>query len=268
MRFFLQKQLRTVSLALLCTPTALLAQRPDPATVAAFSRARSLYYTPVDAGLQSFHCEVGFDWKAFMVKASNAPVLDDDVRLKYLKTIQLTVDDDLHGSGKLHWDAPTPPPEGAEDSISHIREPFQQLWSGFFQAWNGFLTGDMVTLDSKATVEHSETGYKVHVQTGPGAAAEQYDDKLLLQSIHVTTPTLDSLVEPSFSSTPSGLIVTSIRSVYRQPPGTDSTEVLMKVNYAPVGSFQLPSELTITVGPASFEFHLANCTVRTQITPK
>lgn len=240
---------------------------PQSATLAV-SKARALYYTPVDQGLEGFHCEIGFDWKTFMEKASNQPVPEGDARLKYLLTIQLTVDDDLHTGGELHWTAPAPPPDETEESVSRMRGGLQQIWSGFFQAWNGFLTGDMVTLDSKANVTHSATGYLVSVQNGPGMADEQYDDKLLLQKVHVSTPTLDSVVMPGFSPTPHGLLVSSIRSSYRQPPNADPTDVLMKINYAAVSGFQLPSEVSVSVGPADFAFHLQNCTVKTKLTQK
>lgn len=231
-------------------------------------RARALYYTPVDAGLQGFHCEVSFDWKTFIQKASNQPVPDDDARLKYLRTIQLTVDDDLHSGGELHWAAPAPAPQETEDSVSKVRGGFQQMWSGFFQSWNGFLSGDMVTLDANSTVEHTATGYHLAVRNGASLAEEQYDNNLLLQTVHVSTPSLDSLVSPTFTTTPHGLLVSGFRTVYKQPPTAEPTEVLMKVNYAPVSNFQIPSSLSIAVGPANFDFGLVNCTVKTKLTQK
>ena len=244
------------------------AQTPAPSPAVAVSKARGLYYTPVDAGLEGFHCEFAFDWKTFIQKASNQPVPDDDPRLTYYRTIQLSVDDTLHGAGELHWAAPAPPPEGTEDSVDKVRGGFQGMWSGFFQSWNSFLTGDMVSLDAKSLVEHTPAGYHVAAQNGPGLAEEQYDDNLLLQSVHVTTPTLDNLETLTFSRTPQGWLVSSIRSVYKQAPSAEPTEVLTKVSYAPVSGFQLPSEVTISVGPANFDFHLVNCTVRTRLTPK
>ncbi len=257
-----------VLLSLALPVPVLLAQTPGPVPSVAVSKARALYYTPVDSGLESFHCEINFDWKTFIQKASNQPVADDDARLNYFRTVQLSVDDKLRGGGEVHWVAPTPPPDGTEDSVTKVRDGFQQMWSGFFQSWNGFVTGDMVTLDTKSVVDRNATGYHVSAQVGPGLAEEQYDDKLLLQSVHVTTPSLDSTVKPGFTPTPQGLLVSSIRSIYRQPPRPDVTEVLMKLNYAPVSGFQIPSELIVTVGPANFDFHLANCTVQTKLTSR
>ena len=251
-------------LMLCCAAISLRAQTPAQEV----NGARKLYYTPVDAGLKSFHCDVNFDWKGFIQKASNQAVPDADPRLHYLQTIQLSVDDDLRGSGELHWNAPSPPPDNTEDSVSKIRDGMQQMWSGFFQSWNGFITGDLVTLDAKATAEHTPAGYHVAVRTGPGLAEETFDNTLLLKSVHVTTPTLESTVTPTFTPGPQGLLVTGIASSYKQPPSAPPTEVRMDVQYGPVGTFQLPSALRVNVGPASFEYKLANCTVATQLTSK
>ncbi len=235
---------------------------------AALAKARGLYYTPVDSGLKSFHCDVGFDWKEFIQKASNQAVPDDDSRLKYLKTIQMSIDDDLHGGGELHWSAPAPAPEDAEASVGKIREGMQQVWSGFFQSWNSFATGDLVTLDARATTERTSDGYHVAVRTGPGLAEELYDSNLLLKTVRVTTPTLESIITPTFSPSAHGLLLTAVSSSYKQPPTAQPVEVTMKVGYATVGTFQLPSELSVSVGPANFDYHLVNCTVQTQLTQK
>ncbi len=254
--------------ALLC-PALLHAQTPPAAdAVAALTRARSLYYTPADQGLDGFHCDVSFDWKSFLEKAMNQPVPDTEPRLKYLEGVHLSVDDDLHGTGELHWAGPGLPPDGTEDSVTKLRDGFQQIWSGFFQSWNGFFTGDLVTPDSNTVVRLGNGSYKVTAHNGTSLAEEVYNSSLVLTSVKVSTPTLESLMTPSFVPSPKGLLVSEIHSVYRQPPTTSPTEVSMRLSYAPVSTFELPSSVAITVGPASFNFHLVNCTVKLRVGAK
>lgn len=253
--------------ALLCAiPLHASAQSAVSSPEAALSKVRSRYYTPVDAGLESFHCEVRFDWKDFMQKATNQQIPDDDERLKYLRTIGLSVDDSLHGTGSLSWHAPTPPPDHSEASIAKIKGGMQQIWSGFFQSWNSFVSGDLTSIDPKATVERNPQGFHVTAREEDGSAEEQYDGDLLLKTVRVSTSTLESTIHPTFTASPQGLLVTDILSSYKQPPSAPTpTEVDMRIRYAPVGSFQLPSELQIAVGPAQFAFQLFNCTVSTHI---
>ena len=257
-----------LSTFLACCLLPVSAQTGASTSAATLLKARALYYTPVDAGLRGFHCDVSFDWKQFIQKATNQPVPDDDVRLKYLRSIALTVDDDLRGTGELHWTAPAPPPENQEDAIGKVRGGMQQIWAGFAQSWNGYFNGELVSLDAKAIVEHSADGYHVAVRNGAQLAEEQYDDKLLLQTVHVSTPTQETTMSPIFLPSAQRLLVTSMRSVVRQPLSAQPIEVLMTLQYAPVATFQIPSELNVSVGTANFDFHLLNCTVQTQLTSK
>ncbi len=260
-----------LSCLLLCVSASAqqpVAQSGISSPASALAKARQLYYTPVDGGLKAFHCDVDFDWKEFIQKASSQAVPDDDARLKYLRSIQMSVDDDLRGGGELHWNAPAPAPDDAESSVSKIRDGMQQVWSGFFQSWNSFATGDLVTLDGRASTERTGNGYHVAVRTGPSLAEELYDNNLLLKTVHVTTPNLESTMTPTFSPGPHGLQLTAVSSSYKQPPTAQPTEVTMNVSYAPVGTFQLPSGLSVSVGPANFVYRLANCTVQTQLTQK
>lgn len=239
---------------------------PSPSAADALARARSLYYTPVNQGLRSLHCEVHFAWKDFMQKAANQQIPDTDPRLKYLQSVALSVDDDLQGSGELHWQAPAPPPDGTEDSVGKIRDGMRQMWAGFFQSWNSFMTGDLITVDPQSKVERTASGFHVATRESGGLAEEQFDPNLVLTSVHISTSTLESTIHPTFAPGPQGLLVTAIRSSYQQPPSAPPTEVTMGLRYSAVNNFQLPSELNVAVGPAQFSFQLVNCTVQTQIT--
>lgn len=233
----------------------------------ALLKARAMYYTPVDHGLQSFHCDVHFDWKDFMEKASHQPIAETDPRLAYLRTVKLSVDDDLRGKGDLHWAAATPAPEGNEDAVNRMRDGLQQLWAGFFQSWNGFVTGDMVTMDPSASAEPTASGgYRVSAHNGAGVAEEQFNHNLVLESISTKSATIESTMLPHFDPSAQGLLLTGIHSSYRQPPAAAPVTVDMNVKYAVTNSFGLPSTLSIAAGPAHFDFTLQNCTVKTQLT--
>ena len=245
-----------------------MAQAQTASPAAAFRKARALYYTPVDKGLRGFGCDVGFDWKQFMEKANSASVQDTDERLAYLRGIKLTISDDLNVGGQLQWAAPTTAPDASEQSIAQIRSGMQAMWSGFFQSWNGFFTGDLVALgDTQTTVERTNSGGFHVFTTQNGKVAEEFFDRnLVLLSLHVSTPTLDSNLTPIFVDSAQGRLVTDLNSVVRQPPNAAGTTVDMKVQYATVNGFQLPSALQINVGgTTAFDFALSNCTVNTKL---
>ncbi len=251
------------SISALCILSSTMYAQETRSPAAAFSKARALYDTPVDRGLQSFTCDVAFDWKDFLVKATSAPVQDTDERLAYLRSIHLTISDDLNGAGTLHWAAPTTAPDASEDSIAKLRTGFEALWSGFFQSWNGFATGEMVSPPGgNAAIERTTEGFTVIARENGKLAEQRYSRDLRLESLHMVTPSLDSAMTLTFTETAQGLVLASMQSVDRQPPSAAPVQVATTVQYASVNGFQLPSAVTIDVaGTARFAFQLSGCTV-------
>ena len=233
-----------------------------------FRAARKLYYTPVDQGLQGFQCDASFNWKQFVEQANNTPVSTLDQRLLYLQSIKLSVSDDLNSSGALEWTAPTPPPDGSEQSVAQIRTGLQTVIKAFFQSWNGFYTGEMVSVtDNNTSVEHGANGYVLSARQGGKLAEELFSNDFTMLSLHVVTPDVDSTLTPVFQQTPGGRLVTGLNSTVKQPPAAQRTNIDIAVHYAAVNGFQLPSELRIDVaGTAHFDFELSGCTVRTRLT--
>src|ERR1700753_2149124 len=90
---------RFASLILGVMAAGMTAQKPAPSAASEFAKARSLYYTPTVSGLASLHCDVTFDWKSFLDKASGTTIPEDNPALVYLRSLKLTVDDDLQGAG-------------------------------------------------------------------------------------------------------------------------------------------------------------------------
>lgn len=251
-----------VCLALCLAPGAWAQKTVPPAT--ALREARTLYYTPQDKGLEGFQCEVSFDWKQFIEKATNAAVDDNNERLAYLRGIKLTVTDDLNGEGELHWSAPAAAPQSSEDSIAQIRGGIEQMWTGFFQSWNGLYGADVITMvDSTTTVDRTENGYHAFSREGGKLAEETFGGDFTLLSLHVSTPEADTVLTPKFQNTPQGRLVKGWSSTVKQPPTAPGMTLNMTVQYATVNGFQIPSEVLMdVVGMASFDFHLSGCTVK------
>jgi hypothetical protein len=63
--------------------------------------AHAQYYTPTTGGLKSFRCEATIDWQAMLTRFSGNQIPEDNPMLKYLRTVHLSVVDQLHGKGSL-----------------------------------------------------------------------------------------------------------------------------------------------------------------------
>ena len=232
---------------------------------AKLSAARALYYTPTTRGLQSFHCTVDFDWKDMLTRYSSATVPDDNPFLQYLRTVHLAISDDLKGTGQLEWTAALAPPAGQETSAAKLKEGMQQMMTGFFSSWNAYMNGNMVPApDATTTVAETPDGMRMHATAADTDVTELFDKNLLLTEAHVVQPTSDVYAYPTYVDTTDGRIVSSIRTVYRQPPTAAPAELTLNIAYAPVESFRLPQLLSYELkNVGAFAFKFSACSVQT-----
>ena len=118
---------------------------------------------------------------------------------------------------------------------------------GFFQTWNGFMNGAMVP-DPDSSTEVTRSGGGVHLHGGDATTTldESFDRDMTLTEYHVVTKAMDVMMYPTYTPTPDGKIISSVRSVYRvsNAPGTELT---MSVTYNTIDSFRIPAQLLVDV---------------------
>ena len=259
-----RKSCALLSLAATFAAAPLFARAQTAPANTRLSSARALYYTPTVQGLKSFRCTVNFDWKDFLTRFSGADVNDDNLLLQHLRTVHLSVSDNLNGDGHLDWTATGTPPAGKEDSIAKMKNGMEQMMVGFFSSWNAYMNGNMVPLpDATTTVTENGDGIKMHVTAEGTEVTELFDKNLLLTEAHVVQPTSDVFAYPTYDDTPDGRVVSAIRTVYRQPPTAPPAELNIRVSYAPVQGFRLPETLSYELkNVGAFVFKFSACYVQ------
>ena len=224
--------------------------------------AKALYYTPTSTGLKSFHCDVVVDWKDLLARFGAGELPATNPTLVYLQSVKLSLDDNLTGAGALNWIPPAGAP-AEDESAAKIRGGMQQMIGGFFQSWNPFMNGSYIpTLDATTTAKAEGDGVVVHTGDASTNVIEHFDKNMLFTEMHVTNADVDVTAHPTYISTPKGLIVTAIKSEVHQPPTAAALIVTMATTYAPVSTYQLPSNLTFTVqNVGDFTFKLSACQI-------
>ena len=225
--------------------------------------AHAQYYTPTTSGLKSFHCDVAIDWKATLTRLSGTEIADNNPGLVFLKTVQLSTNDNLRGNGELVWTNPVEPPAERKAAMQQIQDGLQATFTGFFQSWNAFMNGSMVPFpDNSVTVTNSGDGVHLNGKTGAAAIDEDYDKNMLLTKVVVTSPANTVLMTPTYISSENGLLISSVESQIHQPPTAPATDVSFRVEYAKVDSYQIPSRVVVVVKNAGlFDFAFNACKV-------
>jgi hypothetical protein len=210
--------------------------------------AHAQYYTPTTSGLKSFRCEATIDWKAMLTRFSGKEIPEDNPMLKYLRTVHLSVVDQLKGKGSLEWNDTFVPPEEKEAAAKQMRDGLQTMVGGFFQSWNGYMNGSMVPLpDNSVEVTTAGTGIHLHGTPGDTNFDEDFDKDVLLTQVVVDNPQMKVVAIPTYVRTEDGLIISAVSSRVNQPPSAAPMDVTFRVEYAKVGSFQIPSHVVYDI---------------------
>jgi hypothetical protein len=173
---------------------------------------------------------------------------EDNPLLNYLKTVHLSVADQLNGKGSMEWTETGVPPEGKEENVKQMRDGLQTAMSGFFQTWNAYTNGSMVPFpDSKVTVTTAGAGVHLSGAYGDARFDEDFDKNMLLTQALVVSPEMRVLAKPSYVSTADGLVISAVTSQINQPPSAPQTEVTFRMEYAKVDSFQILSNVVLDI---------------------
>jgi hypothetical protein len=120
------------------------------------------------------------------------------------------------------------------------------MMAGFFQTWNAYMNGSMVpSPDSTVTVSTAGDGVHLSATSGDTKVDEEFDKNMLLTQVLVLSPEVRVLATPSYVKTADGLVVSAVASQINQPPTAPQTEVIFRIEYAKVDSFQIPSNIVV-----------------------
>jgi hypothetical protein len=226
--------------------TSVLAQ--DKAATDRLFSAHAQYYTPTASGLKSFHCEATIDWKAMLTRFSGAEIPEDNPMLKYLRTVHLSVVDQLNGKGSLEWADTGVPPEGKEAGMKQMRDGLQVMMGAFFQSWNAYTNGSMVPFPDKSVeVTTAGDGIHLHGTSTNTKLDEDFDKNMLLTQVVVDSPEMKVVAIPTYVRTDDGLVLSAVASQVNQPPSAPPTESIFHVDYSKVDSYQIPSHVVFDI---------------------
>lgn len=240
-----RKILGFLSMVALCVS---LSHAQDKEVRDRLAAAHAQYYTPTASGLKSFHCDASIDWKALLSRFSGTEIPDDNPALKFLQSVHLSVDDDLHGTGSFEWTNTTDPPENVKAGVEQIRDGLKTSVSGFFQSWNAYMNGSMVPLPDKTlTITKSGDGLHLSGTTKDMSIDEDFDKNMLLTQALVSSPSLKVQAIPTFTPTSDGLVISTVLNKVHQPPTAPETEATFRIEYSKVDAFQIPSHVVFDI---------------------
>ena len=200
-----------------------------------------------------------------LTRLTGKDVAEDNPGLQFLRTVRLSVDDELKGNGSLQWTDTVPVPPGKEAAMNQTRDGLQTALAGFFQSWNAYMNGSMVPFPDE-TVKITEAGQGFHLSglSKDMKIDEDLDKNMVLTQVLVVTPAMRIQATPAYTSTADGLVVSTVTSQINQPPTAPEMVATFRIEYAKVDAFQIPSHIVLDIrNTGLIEFGLNNCKVLT-----
>jgi hypothetical protein len=241
----------------------------DP-NAAFLSKASSIYYNTTKVGLTGFDCAVHPDWaNIFKTINKGAQSAEDEKPLAMLNAVKITIHARLTGAGSgLDWNPPDPtgPPDQALiQLLDNMHQSTAGTLQGFLQFWTPFVNGSVIP-DSSAGIEVTKTatGHTIHGMEGSTSLTEVLDATNLLKQFNVEVSGAKISFDPSYKSTPNGLLVSSFAATILPPGATPAQQQKMNVGveYQTVKGFLIPHTLSMdVVGTGTFSFTFDGCTV-------
>jgi len=267
----------TAGVALAVCLTAAAAQTPAPATAQSGSaaddqllgKARTMYYSTANAGLNGFDCSVHPDWHELYVRANpNQAIATDDKRVVLLNRVSIKLHAHPDGTSTLDW---TPAPGSPTDAdstnlLNQMHAATEQTLQGFVEFWTPFVDGSVIPSNTNGmTVTHDTSAFTLHAEQGGTTVTEVFSNDLLLEEYDVIMGSSSIKFTPSFKATPQGLLVERFLAHIQQqidPPGPVQ-EMHVAIEYQTIEGFPIPERLNMeVVGTGIFNTTLDGCSVQ------
>lgn len=210
-------------------------------------QARQSYYSLKSRGLVQLRCVVQPDWDS-MYKTMNPDKVGTEQLLPILRSTHFTVLLGPDGASTVSHESDIAPP--SEEVARRIRQSvdgMEQLLTGFFHTWSGFMFNSLLPEpDSKYHLEDLGEKYALSFGDSANQIAEVLSHQLAIEEVKVTSPEFDATLRPQWSASSNGLVLTGYEANYKGAT-SEALKVSVRVEYREVEGLSLPSTVNAEV---------------------
>jgi hypothetical protein len=230
------------------------------------SQARQSYYNLRNEGLVAFQCSVTPNWELLLQDERKQNPEAADAAIKVLSQLRFTASLAADDSVKLtHNDLP-----GQSDqmmaALKQIYGGMEQMTSGFFDTWKLFmLNSPFPEVSSEYQLEAAGPQYRLSYRENLADVVTTMDKDFAINNLKVTTAEFDSAIQPRFTSSPRGFVLSSYDASYNSQKPEEATQLKVLMAYQEVSGMQMLQKLNLsgTYGgtPFAVELTFSDCQV-------
>jgi hypothetical protein len=224
------------------------------------SQARQSYYNLRSEGLLAFECNVIPNWELLLQAERKDNPQAADAAIKTLNQLHFTVTLAEDDSVKLtHNDLPDQS-EAMMNALKQIYGGMEQMASGFFDTWKLFMLHvPFPEVSSEYQLEVAGPQYRLSYRENLADVVTTMGRDFAITNLKVTSADSDSAIQPHFTSTIKGLVLSAYDASYQSQKPEEATQLKVVLAYQEVSGVQMLQKLNLsgTYGGTPFAVELA-----------
>ena len=223
------------------------------------SQARGAYYNLRHEGLKSFECSVTPNWDLLLQNERKEDPKAADAAIQVLNQLEFTLNLGSDDSVKLTHNELTGQNEQMMAALKQIYGGMEQMASGFFDTWKLFmLRPPFPEVSGDYQLQARSPQYVLTYREDTTDVVTTMGRDFAISNMKITTPEFDSTIQPSFTRSPKGFLLSGYEADYASQKPEETTHLKVLMDYQPVDGFQMLHKLNLsgTYGGAAFAVEL------------
>ena len=238
-------------IASMTAPVATLAADRD-----VIVQARSSYYSLKARGLSDFQCHINTDWEA-LLKAQMVTNPDGTrAGIARLSQILFTVKAGVDKDATVEHSTVAADNDQMAAGLAQVYSGMEQMVTGFFATWSPFMvTSVLPDPDSSYALQKVGSQWALTYKEDSNTdITTMMGDDLSVRDLQVVTPQFKSDIQPQFTGSNEGRLLTAYQATYFGQTPDENTVLQVRIDYQPVNGLTLPKTLNIsgTYGTSAF----------------
>ncbi len=230
------------------------------------SQARQSYYNLRTEGLSTFACSITPNWELLLQKEREQNPEGVQTAINTLNQLHFNLSLGPDNAVKLTHNELTGQSPQMMDALKQIYGGMEQMASGFFDTWKLFmLSPPFPEVNSQYQLEAAGGQYRLSYREELADVVTTMGRDFAISNMKVTTPEFDSSIQPSFSTSPRGWLLTAYDATYNSQKPGDATQLKVSMKYQDVEGLKMPQKLNLsgTYGgnPFAVELTFSDCQV-------
>lgn len=214
---------------------------------AVLGQARRAYYNLRNEGLDSFQCSVTPNWQLLLQKEMEQNPEGAKAAIDTLSQLQFTLNLAADGSVKLTHNDLEGQSKEMMDALKQIYQGMEQMASGFFDTWKLFvLAPPFPEVNKEYQLAAAGPQYRLSYKDDDADVVTTMARDFAITDMKINTAQFDSTIQPSFTKTPKGLLLSGYTATYQSQKPEEATKLDVSIGYNQVDGLQMLQKLNLS----------------------